>query len=113
MEFEMANGYAGKILRVNLTARQISSIETSKYEQYGGGYGIGAAIFWELCVTPGNWDLQDAFDPRNILTLMSGPLAGTGIPLCRTHQRIRSVCPGLARQLVFAQQLRRQLRSLS
>jgi aldehyde:ferredoxin oxidoreductase len=76
----MAFGYAGKILRVNLTTRQVSSIVTSKYEQYGGGYGIGAAIFWDLCVAPGSWDLQDAFDPRNVVTLMTGPLAGTGVP---------------------------------
>lgn len=65
-------GYAGKILRVNLTTKEVSSIETSKYEAYGGGYGIATAIFWDLCVAPGNWDLQDAFDPRNIITLMSG-----------------------------------------
>jgi aldehyde:ferredoxin oxidoreductase len=73
-------GYAGKILRVNLTTKQISSIDTSRYEEYGGGYGIGTAIFWDLCVAPGGWDLQDAFDPRNIVTLMTGPLAGTGLP---------------------------------
>ena len=75
----MTGGYAGKILRVNLTSGQIGSIPTSKYEEFGGGYGIGAAIFWELCVAPGTWDLQDAFDPRNVITLMSGPLAATGI----------------------------------
>ncbi len=73
-------GYAGKILRVNLTTGQISSIDTSKYEEYGGGYGIATAIFWDLCVAPGGWDLQDAFDPRNIVTLMSGPMAGTLVP---------------------------------
>ncbi len=54
-------------------------IATSKYEEFGGGYGIAAAIFWDLCVIPGEWDLQDAFDPRNIVAFMSGPLAGTGI----------------------------------
>ena len=73
-------GFAGKILRVNLAAKQISSIETSKYEAYGGGLGSAIAIFWDLCVAPGNWDLQDAFDPRNIVTLMTGALAGTGLP---------------------------------
>jgi aldehyde:ferredoxin oxidoreductase len=73
-------GFTGKILRVNLTTKQISSIDTSKYESYGGGYGIATAVFWDLCVAPGYWDLQDAFDPRNIVTLMSGPLAGTLIP---------------------------------
>ncbi|MBN2242042.1 MAG: hypothetical protein JW793_05075 [Acidobacteria bacterium] len=73
-------GYAGKILRVNLTGGRTGIIETSKYEEFGGGYGIGAAIFWDLCVAPGNWDLQDALDPRNIITFMTGPLAGTGVP---------------------------------
>ena len=73
-------GFAGKILRVNLTAKQISSIETSQYEAYGGGLGSAIAIFWDLCVAPGGWDLQDAFDPRNIVTLMTGALAGTGLP---------------------------------
>ncbi len=75
-----APGFAGKILRVNLTTRQISSIETSKYEDFGGGYGSAIAIFWDLCVAPGDWDLQDAFHPRNIVTLMTGPLAGTAVP---------------------------------
>ncbi len=73
-------GYAGKILRVNLTTKQISSIDTAKYEAYGGGYGMGTAIFWDLCVAPGDWDLQDPFDPRNIVCLMTGPLAATGLP---------------------------------
>lgn len=53
----MAGGYTGKILRVNLTHKQVNSIQTLKYEQFGGGYGIGAAIFWDLCVVPGTWDL--------------------------------------------------------
>lgn len=75
----MKGGYAGRILRVNLTDGKISEILTSKYEGFGGGLGIGAAIFWDLCVAPGKWDLKDAFDPNNIITLMSGPLAGTGI----------------------------------
>lgn len=73
-------GFAGKILRVNLSNREISIIDSSKYEEYGGGYGTAVAIFWDLCVAPGDWDLQDAFDPRNIVCLMTGPLAGTGVP---------------------------------
>ena len=76
----MANGYAGKIARVNLSTGQISQLDTAKYEEYGGGYGMGAAIFWELAVAPGEWDLKDPFDPRHVLPLMVGPLAGTGVP---------------------------------
>jgi aldehyde:ferredoxin oxidoreductase len=72
-------GFAGKILLVNLTTKEISSIDSAKYEAFGGGHGTAAAIFWDLCVAPGNWDLQDAFDPRNAVSLMTGPLAGTGL----------------------------------
>ena len=76
----MTNGYAGKIARINLTTKQISRLDTVKYEEYGGGYGMGAAIFWELAVAPGQWDLKDPFDPRHVLPIMVGPLAGTGVP---------------------------------
>lgn len=76
----MANGYAGKILLVNLTAKSTSTIDTAKYDEFAGGVGMGAAIFWDLAVTPGDWDLQDAFDPRNVISLMTGPLAATGAP---------------------------------
>ena len=76
----MANGYIGKILRINLTTKATSILETAKYEQFGGGYGMGAAIFWELAVAPGEWDLKDPYDPRHVLPLMTGPLAATGVP---------------------------------
>jgi aldehyde:ferredoxin oxidoreductase len=76
----MANGFAGKILRINLTTKTISTIDTARYAEFGGGFGIGAAIFWDLAVAPGEWDLQDAYDPRNVLSLMTGPLAATGVP---------------------------------
>ena len=75
----MANGYAGKIARINLTTKQITRIDTAKYEEYGGGYGIGAALFWELAVAPGEWDLQDPYDPRHVLPIMAGTLAGAGV----------------------------------
>jgi aldehyde:ferredoxin oxidoreductase len=76
----MANGYAGKILRVNLSTKATSTIDTAQYGAFGGGYGIGAAIFWDLAVAPGQWDMQNAYDPRSVLALMSGPLAATGVP---------------------------------
>ncbi len=76
----MANGYAGKILKINLTKKEVSIIDTAKYAEYAGGAGIGAAIFWDTAVVPGDWDMQDAFDPRNVISLMSGPLAATGVP---------------------------------
>ena len=76
----MANGCAGKILGVNLTAKEIATIDTAKCAEFGDGYGMGTAIFWDLAVAPGEWDLQDAHDPHNVLSLMAGALAAAGVP---------------------------------
>ncbi len=73
-------GFAGKILLVNLTNKEIKALDTEEYEPYGGGHGMGTALFWEYCVAPGDWDLQDAFHPKNMVSLMTGPLSGTGVP---------------------------------
>ena len=73
-------GYAGKILLVNLTSKEIKALDTEKYEQFGAGHGMATALFWEFCVEPGDWDLQDAFHPKNMVALMPGLLGGTGVP---------------------------------
>jgi len=44
----MTGGYTGKILRVNLTDKSTGTIPTEKYEQFGGGHGMGSAIFFDL-----------------------------------------------------------------
>ena len=76
----MADGYAGKILRIDLNKKEATIIDTAKYAEFVGGVGIGSALFWDLAVAPGDWDLQDAFDPRNVISLMTGPTAATGVP---------------------------------
>jgi len=76
----MSGGCTGKILGVNLATKSTSTIDTVKYEEFGGGFGFGAAIFRDLAVALGEWDLKDAHDPRNVLALMGGPLAATGVP---------------------------------
>ena len=72
----MTCGYAGKILRINLSTRHIGSIDTARYEAWGGGHGMGSAIFWDLCQDK----TVSGFDPRNVITIMSTPLAGTLAP---------------------------------
>ncbi len=72
----MANGYAGKILKVDLTTREIEEIPTSKYEEWGGGHGMGSALFFDLCEDPS----VTGDDPKNVLTLMASPLSGTLTP---------------------------------
>jgi aldehyde:ferredoxin oxidoreductase len=70
------NGYAGKILRVDLTARKLSTIETAKYAHWIGGHGIGSAIFWDLVKDK----KISGFDPANVITIMTSPLTGTLAP---------------------------------
>ncbi len=67
------NGYAGNILRLDLTAQSVSVIPTSDYEQWGGGHGMGSAIFFDLV----NDKTIDGFDPANVVTIMTSPLCGT------------------------------------
>ncbi|MBA3029627.1 MAG: hypothetical protein FP816_12580 [Desulfobacteraceae bacterium] len=65
-------GYAGNILRVNLSSRKISSVPTLEYaKRFLGGRGIAARIYWDE-VAP---EIK-AFDPENRLMFMTGPLAG-------------------------------------
>ena len=73
----MTGGYTGKILRVNLTDKSISTIPTEQYEEYGGGHGIGSAIFFDLV---GDQLPFEAFDPRNLIIMMASPFSGTSMP---------------------------------
>ena len=72
----MTAGYAGKILRINLTNRSLTVLDTNRYEEYGGGNGIASVLFWELCRDK----TVSGFDPQNVIILMSGPLTGTLAP---------------------------------
>ncbi len=69
-------GYAGKILRVNLTTGKIHVEPTNKYtEKYIGGRGINAWILFNE-LDPATKPL----DSENIITFGSGPLVGTLSP---------------------------------
>lgn len=63
-------GYAGKILRVDLSNRAITTTPTSDYaERFLGGRGLAAAIYWDE--TPPQ---IHAFDPENRIIFAAGPL---------------------------------------
>ncbi len=67
-------GYAGKVLRINLSTGQISHLPTAQYvDRFIGGRGLAAKIYWDL-VPPE----VDAFHPQNCLIFVTGPLAGFG-----------------------------------
>jgi aldehyde:ferredoxin oxidoreductase len=69
-------GWVGKILRVNLTSGEISTVPTSNYlPTFVGGRGIATKIYWDE-VPP---DCK-AFDPANKLIFVTGPATGTAAP---------------------------------
>ncbi len=69
-------GWAGKMLRVDLSTRKITDIFTSEYtERFTGGRGIASRIYWEEMGSG-----VGAFDPENHLFFMNGPLCGTMAP---------------------------------
>lgn len=74
----MTYGYAGKILRVNLTTSNISeeTITEDFYRKYLGGNGFGARLLYT--------ELKPKTDPlsnENILIFATGPLNGTLVPM--------------------------------
>ena len=65
-------GYAGKILRVDLSSGNVSLMSTTDYaERFLGGRGIAAKIYWDEMPPE-----VKAFDPENRLIFATGPLAG-------------------------------------
>ncbi len=82
-------GYADKILFINLTTRAITTLDTSDYLEWGGGHGFGSKIFWDNIedIT------MDAFDPRNIVSLMVGPLSGTIAPSAGPRTEVQGISP--------------------
>lgn len=70
----MLNGYAGKMLFVDLTDGSMEEKELTRdlAEQYIGGYGLGARILYDL-MEPG----ADPLGPDNILGFVTGPVTAT------------------------------------
>jgi aldehyde:ferredoxin oxidoreductase len=65
-------GYAGEILKVDLSEQNTSKLATADYaDRFLGGKGIAAKIYWDI-VPP----QAKAFDPENCLICTSGPIAG-------------------------------------
>ena len=69
-------GWAGKIVRVDLNEKRVSTTDIEQYcEDFIGGIGIAEKIYWD----EGHPD-KDAFHPDNPLIFMTGPLAATAAP---------------------------------
>jgi len=81
------NGYAGKILRLNLTERKVDTIPTSKYQHWMGGHGMGSAIFFDLVKDK----TKDGFHPANVVTMMTSPLSATLVPAASGRMEVQGI----------------------
>jgi len=74
----MADGYTGKVLRVDLTSEKISTEPLNRdwAKQFIGGKGLGAKYLFEE-LKPG----IDPMSPENVLMIWTGPAVGTMVPL--------------------------------
>ena len=68
------NGWAGKILRVNLDDGSITTEDTSEYTKYTGGIGFGYKIIYDEAPT------ANPFSPENRIIFAVGPLTGSLAP---------------------------------
>ncbi len=65
-------GYAGNILKIDLSDRTVKRLETAEYsERFIGGRGIAAKLYWDF-VPPET----KALDPDNCIICATGPVAG-------------------------------------
>ncbi len=80
-------GWAGKILRVNLTSGAITKEDTIKYKDFIGGMGIGYKVIFDE-VPAGT----KPYDEVNKLIFAAGPLTGSGVP-CSSRTNITSLLP--------------------
>ena len=80
-------GHVGKILRLDLTNRKVSVLETVQYEDWIGGHRMGSAIFWDLVK---NKEIS-GFDERNIITIMTSPLSGTLAPAASGRTEMQGI----------------------
>ncbi|MGC9373174.1 MAG: aldehyde ferredoxin oxidoreductase N-terminal domain-containing protein, partial [Thermovirgaceae bacterium] len=71
------DGYAGKILRVDLTAGKwfLEPFDEDDARLYLGGAGMAVKILYSG-MPPG----ADPLGPENLMVFATGPLTGTGAP---------------------------------
>lgn len=72
-------GYAGRLLRVDLSSGQICEepLDERKLKSYIGGSSLGARILYDE-LDPS----VEPLSPENLLVFMTGPLTGTACPSC-------------------------------
>jgi len=101
-------GYAGKVVFVNLTTREIKEkpLNPELTHLFIGGRGLGARLLYELCPRG-----TDPLGPENPLIFMNGPLEATKVPTASRYTVVtKSPLTGIyayAEQPRFGRSLRR------
>jgi aldehyde:ferredoxin oxidoreductase len=74
------HGYAGEILKVNLSDGKISMQESGALvDRFVGGRGLAAKLYWDMVP-----DTASALEPENCLVFTTGPTTGfVGFAACR------------------------------
>jgi aldehyde:ferredoxin oxidoreductase len=89
----MYGGYAGRILRVDLSDQtaEVQELDEKLATSYVGGSGIGTRILYDE--TEGD---TAPLSPENLLVFMTGPLTGSGVPTSGRHEVVfRSPLTGI------------------
>ena len=73
---EATGGYMGSILVLDLTEKSYEIIDSAPYQEWGGGHGMGSALFWDYCEDK----TVGPFDEGNVVTISTSPFSGTPIP---------------------------------
>lgn len=80
---DLIGGYAGKILRINLSNGKILrwTVDESLLRKFIGGSGLAAKILFDE-----TGPSIDPFSPENLLIFMTGPVTATKVPLSGRYQ---------------------------
>ena len=72
------NLYTGKILKINLTNKSITTVPLNMQwaRDFIGAWGLGFRYFWDS-VSPD----VDPLSPENAVVIMTGPFTGTSVPM--------------------------------
>lgn len=73
---EATGGYMGSILVLDLTEKSYEIIDSAPYQEWGGGHGMGSALFWDYCEDK----TVGPFDEGNVVTISTSPFSGTPVP---------------------------------
>ena len=84
----MIGGYAGKILRINLSNGKILrwTADESLLRKFIGGSGLAAKILFDE-----TGPSIHPFSPENLLIFMTGPVTATKVPLSGRYQVVSKI----------------------